>query len=86
MVLAVFFMITAIAIPSVNDAYVGQQLVGAADVVRARFAEARVKSIETGDIYGSFTPPAEGNTLSHPWCKVFSPCRAGLNRAFANRC
>ena len=77
MVLAVFFMITAIAIPSVNDAYVGQQLVGAADVVRARFAEARVKSIETGDIYGFFYTPGGGQYFIAPMVQGFQSMQSG---------
>lgn len=75
MVLAVFVMITALAMPSVSRAYVGQQLIGAADVVRARFAEARVKSVETGDIYGFFYMPGQGDYFIAPMVQGFQSIR-----------
>lgn len=78
MVLAVFFMVTAVAMPAVNRAYVGQQLVGAADVVRARFAEARVKAIESGDIYGFFYMPGEGQYFIAPMVQGFQSMQNGV--------
>ena len=78
MVLAILVMVTALAMPAVNRAYVGQQLVGAADVVRARFAESRVKAIETGDIYGFFYLPGQGDYFIAPMVQGFQSIRNGI--------
>jgi hypothetical protein len=78
MVLAVFVMVTALAMPAVNRAYVGQQLIGAADVVRARFAEARVQAIESGDIYGFFYQPGAGDYFIAPMVQGFQSIRNGV--------
>ena len=78
MVLMVFVMVTALAMPAVNRAYVGQQLIGAADVVRARFAEARVRSIESGDIYGFFYMPGQGDYFVAPMVQGFQSIRNGI--------
>ena len=78
MVLAVFVMVTALAMPAVNRAYVGQQLIGGADVVRARFAEARVRSIESGDIYGFFYMPGQGDYFIAPMVQGFQSIRNGI--------
>ena len=77
-VLAVFVMVTAVAMPAVNRAYVGQQLIGAADVTRAGFAEARVKSIESGDIYGFFYARGAGDYFIAPMSQGFQSIRNGV--------
>lgn len=78
MVLAVFIMVTALAMPSISRAYVGQQLIGAADVVRARFAEARVKAIESGDVYGFFYMPGNGDYFIAPMVQGFQSIQNGI--------
>lgn len=54
LVLAVLVVITALAVPSATSVFSGQQLRTAADVIRARFADCRVRAIKSGDVYGFF--------------------------------
>lgn len=77
--LAVFVMVTALAMPSVSRTFAGQQLRSAADIVRARFAEARVKAIETGDVYGFFYTPGENQHFLAPMVQGFQSIRDGRN-------
>ena len=76
-VLAVFVMITSIAIPAVQRAFSGQHLRAAADVVRSRFSEARVNAIETGDIYGLFYMPGQGDYFVAPMTQGFRSIQSG---------
>ncbi len=85
MVLAVLVMITALAIPSVNTVFSGQQLRSAADVVRARLAEARVKAIETGDVYGLFYMPGQGNYFVAPMTQGFRTMQSGVQPSVQQR-
>ena len=76
--MAVFIMLTAMAMPSMGRAYQAQQLIGAADVVRARFAEARVLSIKTGDIYGFFYEPGAARYFIAPMSQGFRSLQNGI--------
>jgi prepilin-type N-terminal cleavage/methylation domain-containing protein len=54
LVLAVLVVITALAVPAATSVFSGQQLRTAADVIRARFADCRVRAIKSGDVYSFF--------------------------------
>ena len=84
-VLAVLVMITAMAAPAMNNIFSGQQLRSAADVVRSRFAEARVKSIESGDVYGFFYMPTQGNYFVAPMTEGFRTMQSGAQPSVQQR-
>ncbi|MGI9519708.1 MAG: prepilin-type N-terminal cleavage/methylation domain-containing protein [Pirellulaceae bacterium] len=84
-VLAVLVMITALAMPAMNSVFSGQHLRSAADVVRARFAEARVKSIETGDVHGFFYMPTQGNYFVAPMTEGFRTMQSGVQPSVQQR-
>ncbi len=65
-VLAVFVIITALAVPMLQRSYSGQQLRSGADTVRAKFQQARVNAIETGDVYGFFYAPGTNKYFVAP--------------------
>jgi prepilin-type N-terminal cleavage/methylation domain-containing protein len=71
LVLAVFVAITALAMPSISNMFAGQQLRTAADVVRARFSDARAKAIRTGNVYGFFYKPGGGEYWVAPMYSGF---------------
>lgn len=77
LVLAVFVAITALAVPAVTGVFSGQQLRSAADIVRARFADARVRSIRTGDVYGFFYQPGTGEYWVAPMVNGFRSLAEG---------
>lgn len=60
-VLALLVIIAALVVPAATSIFSGQQLRNSGDVIRARFADCRVRAIRTGDIYGFFYQPGEGN-------------------------
>lgn len=71
LVLAVFVAITAMAVPAAHSIFTGQQIRGAADIVRARFSNARVQAIRTGDIYGFFYRTGSGEYWVAPMVTGF---------------
>ena len=79
MVLAVFVMISALAMPNIQRAYSSQQLRGAADSIRARFAKARVQAIESGDVYGFFYNPGQSDYFVAPMVQGFRSIREGVS-------
>ncbi len=76
-VLAVFFMISSLAVPMVLRTFSGQQLKSAADVVRAGFAQARVQAIESGDVYGFFYLQSKGDYFIAPMVTGFRSIVSG---------
>ena len=78
MVLAVFIVISGLAMPAIGRAFSGQHLRSAADVVRAGFSEARVKSMQTGDVYGFFYSPGTGQYFVTPMAQGFRSIRDGV--------
>lgn len=61
LVLALLVVIAAMAAPAASSIFAGQQLRNTGDVIRARFADCRVRAIRTGNIYGFFYQPGGGS-------------------------
>ena len=72
LVLAVFVVIAGMAAPAVSGLFSGQQLRSAADLVRARFYDARVQAIKTGEVYGFFYMPGGSEYWVAPISTGFS--------------
>lgn len=66
LVLAVLVVITALAVPAATTVFSGQQLRTTADVIRARFADCRVRAVKSGDVYGFFYKPGSGEYWMAP--------------------
>ncbi len=77
LVLAVFVVISAMAIPATTSLFSGQQLRSAADIVRARFSDARVRAIKTGDVYAFFYKPGGGDYWIAPMVSGFRSLASG---------
>ena len=78
LVLAVFVIISALSMPAIGRAFSGQHLRSGADVVRAGFSEARVKAMESGDVYGFFYLPGESQYFVAPMSLGFRSIRDGV--------
>ncbi len=66
LVLAVLVVITALAVPAATTVFSGQQLRTTGDVIRARFADCRIRAIKSGDVYGFFYKPGGGEYWMAP--------------------
>ncbi len=77
LVLAVFVAITAMAVPAVTGIFSGQQMRSAADIVRARLADARVRAIKTGDVYAFFYQRGGGDYWVAPMNTGFQSLTGG---------
>jgi prepilin-type N-terminal cleavage/methylation domain-containing protein len=78
LVLAVFVIISALAVPAAHSIFSGQQLRTAADVVRARFADCRVRAIKSGDVYAFFYKPNSGEYWVAPVTSGFRTLASGV--------
>ena len=76
-VMAIFVVIASMSVPLLLRSFKGQNLKTAADVVRARFAEARVRAMDTGDIYAFFYTPQGGDYFIAPMVLGFRSQTSG---------
>lgn len=65
-VLAVFVMMASLSVPLLLRSFTGQSLRTGADIVRASFGEARVKAIDSGDVYAFFYLPGGSDFFIAP--------------------
>ena len=67
LVLAVMVLVAAMSVPILQRSFSGQRLKNSGDRVRAEFGRARVKAIESGQVYAFFFIPGAGQFSVAPF-------------------